>query len=81
MCVCVWPAVTPGAETQATGDRTPVHLSSGGVCFCTGPRASVLNKCHAREQGVQAELVYAVFTKYCDILASRKTSSKMFSRV
>lgn len=38
-----------------------MHLTSSGVCFCTGPRASVLKKCHPREQGVQAELVYAVF--------------------
>lgn len=61
--VHVWPAVTPGTETQVTGDRTPVHLTSGGVCFCTGPRNSVLKKRHPREQGVQAELVYAMLYK------------------
>lgn len=40
-----------------------MHLTSGGVCFCTGPRNSVLKKRHPREQGVQAELAYAVLYK------------------
>lgn len=76
MCVCVacyvhvWPAVTPGAETQATGDRTPVHLTSGGVCFCTGPRASVLNKCHPREQGCRLSWSMQCLPSTCDILVS-----------
>lgn len=61
-CVHVCSAGIPGAETWATGARSPVDLTSGAVCFHTGPRNSVLRK-HQQGTGFAAELAYAMFYK------------------